>query len=26
MARQIAVYKTNKQVLDFQDLLDPDPV
>lgn len=25
MARQIAVYKTNKQVLDFQDLLDSDP-
>jgi hypothetical protein len=25
MTRQIVVYKTNKQVLDFQDLLDPDP-
>lgn len=25
MPKQIAVYKTNKQVLDFQDLLDHDP-
>jgi len=25
MAKQIAVYRTHKQVLDFQDLLEPDP-